>query len=372
MLKNLTTGVLYCNPKPHVKSIHAYFPSVVVMPNGEMVALYALAEAFEAVNAHGYLSRSADGGQTWQHGGRICPDVPGRLTCESGRITVTPEGELIAVLVRADRTDHPDEGLTNPENLGFVPTEILTTRSSDAGHTWSDPAVVEPPPAVKGPSFELCSPITILTDGRWLWPTSTWRTWDGSLPGGNRMVAFVSKDRGVTWPEHLDVMSSPEGNLIFWESKIVELSDGRLLAVAWCHDEKTSSDRPNQYAFSADGGATWTPPESTGLSGQTLTPILLSGDRVLSVYRRMDEPGLWANLSHFEDDRWINDDAQPLWGNKSIDGVTRTDDGAVEMFHTLRFGAPSMIRLPDGAIHMTFWCYEQCVSIIRWFKLWID
>ncbi|MFH1920421.1 MAG: sialidase family protein [Planctomycetota bacterium] len=369
MLEDLTTGILYRNPRPHVQSIHAYFPSVVVMPDGEMVALYTLGEAFEATNLHTHLARSSDGGRTWLHQGRICPDTAGRLTTEFGRLSVVPGGELVAVLVRADRTDHPEEGLANPENLGFVPTEILITRSSDAGRTWSEPALVAPP--LEGPSFELCCPVTVMADGRWLWPTSTWRDWEGNLPSGNRMVAFVSEDQGDTWPDYLDVMSSPEGNLIFWESKIVELAGGRLLAVAWCHDEASSSDRPNQYALSDDGGATWTPPGSTGLLGQTMTPVVLGGDRVLSVYRRMDEPGLWANLSHLEGDRWVNDACWPLWGHQSVDGVTRTAGGAVAMFQTLRFGAPSITPLADGALYVAFWCYEDCVSVIRWFKFQI-
>jgi sialidase-1 len=371
MLKDLTTGVLYRNFRPHVKSIHAYFPSVAVMPDEHMVAVYTLGEAFEATNLHTHLARSSDGGQTWAHQGRIFPDPPdGRLTTESSRLSVTPEGELIAIAVRADRTAHPEEGFANPKNLGFVPTEILVTRSSDAGRTWSVPALVSPP--LEGPSFELCSPITLLADGRWIWPTSTWRDWQGNLPNGNRMVAFASEDEGATWPSYLDVMSSSGGNLIFWESKIIELGDGRLLAVAWCHDEASSSDWPNQYALSGDGGATWTPPASTGLEGQTMTPIVLDHDRVLSVYRRMDEPGLWANLAHLEGDGWVNDACRPLWGHQSIEGVTRTGDGAVAMFQTLRFGAPSITRLADGALYVAFWCYEDCVSVIRWFKFHIE
>jgi len=67
-----------------------------------MVALYVLGEAFEATNLHAYLARSSDGGRTWQHQGRICPDLSGRLTTECGRLSVTAEGELVAVLVRAD------------------------------------------------------------------------------------------------------------------------------------------------------------------------------------------------------------------------------------------------------------------------------
>jgi sialidase-1 len=367
MFKDVTTGILFRNPKPHVKSVHAYFPSVVVMPDREMVALYALGEAFEATNLHTYSARSSDGGRSWGHEGRICPDTPGRLTSECGRLSVSAQGELVAVLVRADRTDHPDEGLTNPKNIGFVPTEVLIERSSDSGRTWGEPTRVEPP--LEGPSFELCSPITMLSDGRWIWPTSTWRDWEGNLPNGNRMVAFVSGDQGNTWPDYLDVMSRAEGSVVFWESKIVELGDGRLLAVAWCYDERASCERPNHYALSSDGGTSWTAPKSTGLLGQTMTPWVLDENRVLTVYRRMDQPGLWANLSHLDDDRWVNDACQPLWGQRSIEGKTRKESDAVAMFQALRFGAPSIARLPDGAFHVAFWCYEDCVSIIRWFKL---
>lgn len=103
MLRNLKTGVLHRNPKPHVKSIHAYFPSVVVMPDGELAATLALGEAFEATNLHTHFARSSDEGETWRHEGRICTDPVNRLTTEFGRLTVTEDGELIAVLVRADR-----------------------------------------------------------------------------------------------------------------------------------------------------------------------------------------------------------------------------------------------------------------------------
>jgi hypothetical protein len=44
----------------------------------------------------------------------------------------------------------------------------------------------------------------------------------------------------------------------------------------------------------------------------------------------------------------------------------------VETFHGLKFGAPSVIRLANGSIFVAFWCYEQNVSIIRWFKFDID
>lgn len=235
----LRTGLVYRNPKPYVHSIHAYFPSVAVLNNGEMLASLVLGEAFESPNLHTYISRSVDYGETWtMEGPVITPNAKGRLVSDSGRLTGMPDGEVVVLLVRHDRSQYPDEGLTNRENLGFVPTELLLVRSSDYGRTW---------------------------------------------------------------PAYQDVMVDPEQNVVCWESKIVELPDGRLLATAWAYDETAAKDKPNQYVISKDGGKTWSRTFSTGLHGQTLAPFLLDDNRILSVYRRMDKPGLWLNMSHLKE-----------------------------------------------------------------------
>ncbi|WP_145455589.1 sialidase family protein [Gimesia panareensis] len=366
-LNQLETGVLFRNEKPHVKSVHAYFPSVAVLPDGSLIGLFAQGEAFEAVNLQMHWSRSFDQGQTWEYQGQLNPETTDRLTSTFGRVTTTPDGELLANLIRYDRSAHPDEGLSNPETLGLVPAELLLMRSADQGKTWTGPASITPP--LVGPAFEMCSPITILQDGRWLWPTSTWRGWDGELPNGNRMLALVSHDQGDSWDDYLDIMRSPNDQLIFWESKVLELPDGRLLAVAWCYDEATGTDRPNHYALSSDGGASWSAPASTQLRGQTLTPHLLEDGSLLCIYRRLDEPGLWSCHAHInEQGAWENGDLIPLWGANSAAGTTQTSENMSENFAALKFGAPHIVRLPDGQRFVTFWCYEQNVSLIRWFK----
>ncbi|MDO9464910.1 MAG: sialidase family protein [bacterium] len=363
-IKNM--GIIYRNQKPHVRSRHAYFPSVVLMDNGEMLASVVLGEAFESVNCHTYVARSKDNGETWHMDGLIYPGTTNRITSDSCRLTAFPKGEVVAFMVRSDRTIHPDEGFTNHENLGFVPTELLLLRSLDYGHTWTKPSSLIPP--LVGPCFELCCPIIPLKDGRWILPTQTWPDWDGNCPNGIRMVAFVSHDRGRTWPEYMDVMSEPEGRVFFWESKIVELPDDRLLAIAWVYDDIVSSDRTNQYALSEDGGKTWSTPLSTGLHGQTLTPFLCDDGRILCIYRRMDKSGLWANISRLEKNVWVNEACEPLWGEQTT-GLTTTEKDMAHNFNVLKFGAPCITRLSDGTIFVAFWCYEDCISVIRWFKL---
>jgi len=363
----INTGLIYRNPKPHVRAVHALFPSVVRLNDGEMLATFALAEAFEAANMHTHFSRSQDGGESWELEGELYQRQP--LTSDAARITALPDGQIVALVCEADRSEHPDEGLTNPENLGFVPTEFLLLRSNDTGHTWSKPQSIAPP--LVGPSFELCSPIVPLADGRWLLPTSTWRGWDGAAPNGMKMVAFVSHDQGASWPEYVDIMNDPADNIMYWESKIIEMPDGTLLAAAWAYNEKTGNDLPNQYAFSQDRGKSWSQPQSTGLIGQTTSLLAMEDGRILTVYRRMDETGLWANLSHLQDGQWINESWAPLWG-AGAEGLTASTDNMAYNFNVLRFGAPCIIHTADQKIFVAFWCYEQCVSNIRWFKLKIN
>lgn len=360
----LETGLIYRNPRPHVQSVHAYFPSVATLANGEMLATFTLGEAFEAVNLHTYKARSKDSGRTWSLEGRLFEGASGSLMSDSSRIAALPDGEVVGFIVRHDRSGHPDEGLTSTETLGFVPTELLQTRSSDGGHSWTRPERLEPP--LVGPSFELCSPITPVAGGKWLLPTSTWRGWDGDCPNGMKTIAFVSYDQGQTWPEYVDILQVP--SVIFWESKIVTLADGRLLAAAWGYDESTGTDTPNQYTISTDNGQTWSAPQSTGLLGQTLTPFALKDGRILCVYRRVDRPGLWANLSRLEGTHWVNEAETPLWGT-GVSGLTTHSENMSQNFQVLRFGAPCINRTPEGHIFVAFWAVEDCVSNIRWFRI---
>lgn len=360
MMKILESGVIYRNPMPHVKSRHAYFPSVVRLENGRMVAAFSIGEAFESADLHSYASVSDDGGATWSEPKELSSKVPD--FSDFCRISLLADGEIIAIVQRHDRT-RPDTGLTNPETQGFTETEFYIQRSRD-GETWTTPKRVKEP--LVGPSFELCCPIVPLADGTLLFPTSTWQGWDGDRPNGVKMVAFLSKDNGETWDEYVDVMCDPEDFIIYWESRMLQMQDGRILATAWTYDSKQNVDLPDSYVIG--DGKSFSKPASTGLTGQTLEPVLLPNGQILSLYRRTDMPGLWGNLSHIEGDAWINDDEMFLWGGKG-ERLFRTEKNMVENFNVLRFGAPNAFLLDDTTCYVCFWCVEDNVSNIRWLKI---
>lgn len=366
---NIRTGLIYRNPKPHVFSKQAYFPSVVFLSDREMLASFAIGEAFEAANSDTYVVHSGDMGETWSEPVRMLPKDDKLIVSNYARVAALPDGSVIANIVRSHRESYAEEGLANPENLGFVPTDLMIARSKDSGSTWEGPFIIDPP--LIGPSFEMCSPVVPLSDRRLLWPTSTWRGWDGYCPNGMKMVALVSHDNGKTWPEYINVMDRSQEKIIFWESKIIELSEGVLLAVAWAYDEGQGKDLPNQYTISNDGGRTWMAPSSTNILGETMSIVKSPDGKVLCVYRRMDKPGLWMTIVRLEDGRWINEKDIPLWGAREI-SLTNKSDNMVQDFNELRFGAPCIMILPDKSVYIAFWCYEKMVSNIRWFKLEIN
>ena len=64
MIEYIANHIIYENPKPKVRSRHGYFPGVIQLPTGEIVAMFVLGEAFESADQTTYVSRSKDLGVT--------------------------------------------------------------------------------------------------------------------------------------------------------------------------------------------------------------------------------------------------------------------------------------------------------------------
>ncbi|MDD5704503.1 MAG: sialidase family protein [Kiritimatiellae bacterium] len=359
------SALIFRNPKPHVRSLHAYFPSLVRLRDNSLVAAFDLGSAFEAVDVRSFTARSRDGGVTWSEPEplvRFPDNPPVSTTCRIGR---AKDGTLVGFGAIFNRS-RTGEGLVNPQTMGFVPMKLFLTQSRDEGRTWSKPRIVKP--GLGAAAYEVCSQILDCGKGRWLAPTSTWKGWNGEDPVGMKAVVLRSDDGGKTWPGHAIVMDGADKGIFHWEIKLIELGGDRLLAVCWAHDGRAGKDLPNRYAISEDGGMSFCSPKLTGLHGQTCTPILLKDRRILCLYRRMDRPGLWANLARVEGARWINESETAIWG-AATHGARSGKTTEIQAMSALRFGLPAMTRLAGGRIFAAFWCVEDGVSNIRWFRL---
>jgi hypothetical protein len=363
MIEVLGTGLVYRNPKPHLRAVHTWHPSLVLLDNGELLASFDLGQGAESLDYRTYLSRSLDTGLTWSPPLPLLEETTSPRSTHSLRISRTRAGAVLAFGGRFHRND-PEEGLVNRANLGYVPMDLLWMQSDDGGRTWGPPHRIEPP--LVGPSFEICHGIVELRDGRWLAPTSTWKGWEGQMPNGMKAVTLVSHDQGHSWPEYIDIVDQYAQAIISWEQSLTELPDGRLLAVVWAFDENAGRSLPNPYTLS-DDGRLFSPPRLTGLKGQTAKLLSLADGRVLCLYRRDDQPGLWANLACIDGEQWINLAEAPLWQGAGSGMTGKAAAG--EELSGLKFGYPSMVRLNDGNVFALFWCCEDCINNIRWLRI---
>ena len=362
----LGSGLIYRNPKPYLCSIHAYWPDLVMLDDGELLCSVSLASAFESIDCRGALCRSRDNGQNWQLQGYYYEHPTDRTYSSTCRVSKMSDGSLIGVGGLFDRSN-PEIGLSNPEaEFGFVDTYPFIVRSTDGGYSWTEPNIFETP--FNGSPLEICSPIVECPDGHWLWPTSLWPMFDGACPYGMKAVALVSYDKGETWPEYVTIMDRFDEGIIHWEQKIIRLDGKRMLSMCWTYDRTKNADLPISYAISEDGGRSFNPPKSTGILGQTCRPIYLGEGGILTAYRGSDKPGLWVNISKLDGDDWISLLDVPLWGAE-VAGLVDTEGSKTEQFQRLKFGYPSLLRLSEDEYPLCFWAVEDCISNIRWFRL---
>jgi len=363
------TGLVYRNPMPNVWSRQAYFPSVAQLDDGLLVVTMDVGSAMEAFDVRSFAVRSADGGRTWSAPAPLpVPEASTVPHSTTGRTMRAADGSLVSLLTYFNRS-RAKHGLANPDTDGFVETDFLLTRSRDGGHTWSKPRWIQPP--IDWDRFESCSPVVEAGNNRCLIPTSLWRDWNGECPPGMKAVVFCSDDGCKTWPRGSVVMDGWAQGIAHWEQKLVVLSDGRLLALCWTYDLNAHRSLRNRYALSADRGDTFSAPVEAPLDGETCTPYALDGNRILCVYRRTDKRGLWAHLARLEGDVWTPLADAPLWGTERA-AYTREGESAFDQMSTLQFGYPQTVRLQDGQFFVVFWCVEQCVAGIRWFRLSVE
>lgn len=363
MIDVIDSGLVYRNPKPHLRSIHAWHPSLARLDDGTLLAGFDLGEAIESLDYRTYSARSRDGGRTWDEPRPLFDDPVRRRATHSVRIARMRDGTLVGLGGRYYRDD-PNEGLVNRANLGYVPMELIQLRSRDGGATWDGPTTIQTP--LVGPGFETCHAVVELADGRWLAPTSTWKSWNGDAPNGMQAIALVSRDRGQSWPDWLAIINQYERGIISWEQGLTQLRDGRLLAIVWCFDERGGRSLPNRFALSADG-RTFAPPRENGMHGETAKLLTLADGRVLCLYRRLDKPGLWAQLARIDGDNWVALAETPLWQGPA--SGMKGERSSSDELSALKFGFPSMVQLPTDEVLAVFWCLEDCVHNIRWVRL---
>ncbi len=332
------------------------FPTLVRLDNGDILAGFTVGGG-PNVNGGTDLARSTDNGETWSWQGAILEPGKNPRTTNSLRLSRTPQGMVIAYGTRA----FPPE---EKKQFGSaIRKEPIVCLSRNQGETWSEPQPI--PTSIQGP-FEIASPIVVTRGGRWLAPAATLSHQERL---GERLVVFISEDEGKTWPDACLVMKDPEGVKGFFEQKLTRLDGDRVMAVSWTLRMGDYSDFEDHFTLSNDGGLTWGPLQSTGIRGQTMTPVWLGDDRLLVLYnRRYGKQGVIGCLVRFTDTSWTVDCEEALWDAQASREAPAGVSGIDEL-ESFAFGLPSAIPLGRETLLCVHWCKEQGKFGIRWTRV---
>jgi len=238
-------------------------PGIAVTNNGTLLSVYDMRYRSRR-DLQGHmdigLSRSTDGGKTWESPrpimdmktfGGLPEDQNG---CSDPNILVdksTGEIFVCAVWTHGKPGTHQWRGKGSEPGLKLSrSSQFMMVRSSDDGRTWSQPENLTT--KLKNPVWHLFAPAPgngiSMSDGTLVMPTAG-RDETG-LPFSNLMW---SKDHGKTW-----TISSPARSNTT-ECAIAELSDGSLMLNIRDNRNRTDKSETNGRAVSVtrDLGKTW-------------------------------------------------------------------------------------------------------------------
>ena len=352
MIEVVESHVIFDNPKPMLRSRHGYFPGIVQLPSGDLLALVVIGEAFEAVNLRTHVLRSADLGRTWEEEGPLDRGASDPFPISDFlKPWLLHDGSLIALGYRFHRHD-PEQPIAILETDGALPGDNAVSFSRDAGRTWTRPTVFPTsyPELIEVPSrpLQLRSGDIVATGGLFKMP-------DGTSPSGQFGVLLRSRDGGRTWDDRTRYFDTPAHDVAAYESHVAELQPGHLVAISWAFGAG-GRYLANQVTFSHDDGHTWTAPLDTGIRAESANLLALGGDQVLSIHsHRGEDVGLYVRRVDVAGERWHVLEEQLVWG-KGMGRQTKDGQSFHEFAWSIRFGQGSLTRLDNGDVLATHWC----------------
>ena len=355
--------------------------SVIQLANGELLVTSPDNRGLAHTDAGSIvLSRSCDGGQSWQNMPRQYVFNAGKSDgYSSAPISVLSDGVL---LCHADHTRYlvQADGITHIAPRGASEQEtVYITRSTDHGRGWEQPWPVR---IVPMQGCYVKDGILELPDGGLLMPLSGARhTISHKFPPNDddafRSYLVRSDDRGETWYYYSTIAMDPAGVLNLWEPTVTRLLSGRLVALLRS-DYVHMIAPPGGYlytCYSDDDGASWSIPHRTPYWGYPADLITLHDGRVLASYGYRRDP-LSIRIAVSEDGiTWKADDMVTLrelplrsMPQTGVNFAAFNPHPALSTYNVgfRHIGYPDSVQLMDGRIMTVYHLWDenlrQCVE----------
>ena len=349
------------------------FPTVTALSNGRLLSTIRPASTKEGLDETTELYESRDGGRKWE---QIAFDAPQLVNGKRGgsrscQLTEIEPGHVLAAAMWVDRETYPGKPLFNPETEGCLPMEILLADSFDNGRTWSEWRRVAMPKDIGPPS--LTNAVMRLKGGNLAMTIESNKTYEDRSKWFQKVVLFLSKDKGKTWNPPIVVGQDPTGRIFNWDLRAGVAPDGRIVAFTWTYDSQTSTYLNMRRRLSGDGGYRWSEAEDLGFKDQAGHPAILPDGRIVLAY--VDRFGTQSIRA-----RWAKDVAGPF--EKQTEVVVyahqataaksaqagATTEALVDMSRW-SYGLPHAEGLPDGDVLVVYYAGTTEAMDACWARL---
>jgi len=357
-MRRIEEFTIYQNPDPLLVSRQATFPGIVQLPDGDLVALFSIGQAFDAADTRAHVSRSTDNGHTWSPPVRLNTHEVEPEESESFKPLLLADGSLLAtgyVFVRPSAL----VPIVDPESFALLRLRNKASVSRDGGRTWSVPDYFD----IEGQPLELSGPCIQLASGRVIGATTPFHLGKDDHAGW----IIASDDLGRTWRKLSEFYRAPAGNVSTWECRLCEMTPGRVAVIFWAYDNAAGTNLNNHLAISEDGGETFGPVRDTGVRGQASSLMPLAGDKLLTIHAHREAPvGLVVRRVDVSGGGFRVEEALDLFRDEAM-GSDSAD--IKKQFGSLKFGQPSLLRLQDGDVLAACWSFENNQYVIKGYRL---
>ena len=297
-----------------------------------------------------YVARSSDGGRSF--GAPVTLPISGELSLgmrRGPRVAVTNEAVVVAAV--------------SGEQGGGKDGDVVFSRSTDRGLTWSRPIVInDVPGAAREGLHALAAHPSGLVVAAWL----------DLREKGTRIYAAVSRDHGATWRADTLVYTSPSGSVCECCHPSIAIGAGGDISVMF---RNSLDGKRDMYVARSTDGATFGPAARLGIGSWTLNACPMDGGGlvagpgadVTAIWRREGTVFLSTPASPEQRIGDGRDAVVALSGPHrdvawSADaGVTLLRDGRGQVLGGGRF--PSLAALPDSSV--VAWEHQGQILIQR-------
>jgi sialidase-1 len=358
-MKIIDQITIYENPNPLLVSRQAIFPGVLELPDGDLMAMFAIGQAFDSADQLMHVSKSSDYGRSWSaprpiHNHHYEPFQKS----ESFKPLLLSNGILLAVgyvFVRPDA----ETPIVHPDTFKTLALKNMITNSSDNGQTWKLPRKID----IEGVPLELSGPCIQLASGRIIGAASPFHL---NKTGHSGWIIF-SDDAGEHWAKLSEFFKSEKGEVAAWECRLIEMEPDQIAVVFWAYDALNQKNLTNRIVFSNDGGKHFSAAVDTCINAQASNLMWLGGGEVLTIHSHREAPvGLKVRRVDISGGRFSILEEINLFSDDKLGSNT---EDIRKQFGSLKFGQPSLLRLTNGEVLATCWAFESYQHVIKGFFL---